>query len=49
MFVRINRFESSPSLDASERDLDRVAFDVVIENKTGLEDLRLKSLALLDL
>jgi hypothetical protein len=48
MFVRINRFESSPSLDASERDLDRVAFDVVIENKTGLEDLRLKSLGLVD-
>jgi len=37
--VRINRFETSPSNDPSERDLDDYNFDVVISNKATLEDL----------
>lgn len=37
--VRINRFETSPSVDPSERDLDDYKFDRVIENKGTLEEL----------
>jgi hypothetical protein len=37
--VRINRFDSSPSTDASERDLDKHNFNVIIENKGTLEEL----------
>ena len=37
--VRVNRFEDSASLDASERDLDDYSFDYVIENKGSLQDL----------
>lgn len=36
--VRINRFEVCKSLDASERDLDNYKFDLVIDNKTTIED-----------
>lgn len=37
--VRINRFETSPSEDPSERDLDNYAFDIVIKNTGTLEQL----------
>lgn len=37
--VRVNRFTSSPSNDPSERDLDNYKFDVIIDNKSSLEDL----------
>jgi len=37
--VRINRFDSSPSTDASERDLDDYEFNEVIDNKGTLEEL----------
>jgi hypothetical protein len=37
--VRINRFDECQSTDPSERDLDNYKFDVVIENKSSLEDL----------
>ena len=37
---RINRFETSPVDDASERQLDEVSFDFVISNRSSLEDLR---------
>ena len=40
--VRINRFETSPSTDASERDLDDGTFDYVIENKGTLEEFYAK-------
>jgi hypothetical protein len=45
--VRVNRFDQSPSTDASERDLDNEKFDVVIENKGTLEELfqKVKELA----
>lgn len=36
--IRINRFETSPSMDASERDLDEHSFDYIIENKGSLEE-----------
>lgn len=36
--VRINRFETSPSEDPSERDLDNYNFDVTIDNKGSLEE-----------
>lgn len=36
--VRINRFDTSPSQDPSERDMDDYKFDVVIENKSTLEE-----------
>jgi hypothetical protein len=41
---RINRFDSPPNNDASERDLDDFKFDVVIENKGTLEELEDKVL-----
>lgn len=37
--VRINRFDTSPSVDPSERDLDDYPFDIVIENKGTVEEL----------
>jgi len=36
--VRINRFDTCASTDASERDLDDGRFDVVIDNKGSLEE-----------
>lgn len=33
VFIRINRFDESPSSDPSERNLDEVTFDFYIENK----------------
>jgi hypothetical protein len=39
VFVRINRFDSSPSTDPSERDLDDVVFDYEINNKGTLKEL----------
>ena len=45
--VRVNRFDSSPSVDPSERDLDNGQFDVVISNKGTLEELLAKAEALL--
>lgn len=39
ILVRVNRFDSTYSTDSSERDLDNYKFDVVIDNKTTLEDL----------
>jgi hypothetical protein len=44
--VRISRFDSSPSDDPSERDLDSYTFDRVIENKGTVEDLQNKILTL---
>ena len=40
--VRINRFDSTPSTDASENDLNNAAFDVIIENRGTLDDLMFK-------
>lgn len=40
--IRINRFNESPSTDASERDLDDGKFDIVIENKGTLEEFYAK-------
>jgi hypothetical protein len=38
--VRINRFDSSPSTDPSERDLDSFdKYDIVINNKGTLQEL----------
>lgn len=37
--VRVNRFDTSPSQDASERDLDDYGFDHIIENRTTLDFL----------
>jgi hypothetical protein len=39
--VRISRFETSPSTDPSERDLDDAEFDVHIHNKKTLEEFKL--------
>jgi hypothetical protein len=36
--IRVNRFDTSPSSDPSERDLDGAAFDLVIENRGTLEE-----------
>ncbi len=36
--VRINRFDTCQSTDASERDLDNGRFDVVIDNKGTIEE-----------
>lgn len=36
--VRVNRFDTTESVDPSERDLDNAQFDVVIENKGTLEE-----------
>jgi hypothetical protein len=46
--VRINRFDTSPSDDPSERDLDDYQFDKVINNKHSLEEFTklVRSLAL---
>jgi hypothetical protein len=38
--IRINRFDTSPSQDASERDLDNYSFDFTISNKGTLDDLQ---------
>ena len=38
-FVKINRFEKSPSQDPSERDLDHMEFDFYIENVSDLSYL----------
>lgn len=40
--IRVNRFDTCNSDDASERDLDNGTFDVVIDNRASLEELRLK-------
>ena len=40
--VRISRFDSSPSSDPSERDLDDYKFSNIIENKGTLEELYTK-------
>lgn len=40
--VRINRFDSTSSVDASENDLNSAAFDVIIENRGTLDDLIFK-------
>lgn len=40
--VRINRFDQCFSTDASERDLDDGQFDVVVYNRTTLEDFHNK-------
>jgi adenylate kinase family enzyme len=37
--VRIERFNSSPSSDPSERDLDNADFDITIDNRGDLKDL----------
>lgn len=40
LLVRINRFDKSPSADASEIDLDNYdGFDVIIENRAGVKEL----------
>lgn len=39
LIVRINRWDESPSVDPSERDLDDFNFDIVIENREGIEEL----------
>jgi len=36
--VRVNRFDDTESKDPSERDLDNAEFDVVIENRSTLEE-----------
>jgi len=36
--VRVNRFDTCQSTDASERDLDNTSFDVLINNKGTLEE-----------
>lgn len=36
--VRVNRFNTVESSDPSERDLDNATFDVVIENRSSLEN-----------
>jgi len=41
--IRINRFETSPSQDPSECDLDDYKFDYVFNNKTSLEQLLLNT------
>jgi hypothetical protein len=40
--VRVNRFETCNSQNASERDLDNGTFDVIIDNTASLEELQLK-------
>lgn len=40
--VRVNRFDTCNSDDASERDLDKGIFDVVIDNRASLDELHLK-------
>lgn len=36
--IRVNRFDTSPSADPSERDLDDYPFDIVLNNKTTIEE-----------
>ncbi len=36
--VRVNRFDSTESVDPSERDLDKYKFDLIIENKGTKEE-----------
>ena len=38
VFIRVNRFETSPSTDPSERDLDDVTFDFYIDNTSSIEN-----------
>lgn len=38
VFVRVNRFETSPSSDPSERDLDDATFDYYVNNKSSKEE-----------
>ena len=40
--VRVERFETSPSTDPSERNLDNAKFDVVLTNKGTLEEFEQK-------
>lgn len=40
--VRVNRFDSTPSNDPSENDLNDAKFDVIIENKGTLEEFLAK-------
>jgi hypothetical protein len=40
--IRVNRFDTSPSVDPSERDLDDATFDQVIENRSTLADYHAK-------
>ena len=40
--VRVNRFDTNPSSDASENDLNDHKFDIVIENRGTLEELNEK-------
>jgi hypothetical protein len=40
--VRINRFETSPSNDPSERDLDDHKFDLIIDNTGTLDQLKIQ-------
>ena len=40
--VRINRFDSTPSADASENDLNNHKFDVTIENRGTLDEFIVK-------
>lgn len=37
--VRIDRYDSSPTQDPSERDMDDYPFDYIIQNRTSKEDL----------
>lgn len=37
--VRIDRFDSSPSVDPSERDLDGYEFDLTVSNRGSVKDL----------
>jgi len=40
ILARVNRFDKSPSNDASEIDLDNYdGFDVIIENRAGVKEL----------
>lgn len=45
---RINRFDTSPSSDPSERNLDRHEFNYVIENRSSLSDFYLEVDNLID-
>lgn len=40
--IRVNRFDSSPSSDPSERDMDTEQFDFIIDNKQSLEAFKEK-------
>lgn len=47
--IRVNRFETTQSVDPSERDLDDYSFDHVISNRGSIEDLYRKSEEILKL